>query len=922
MVGNEVVITYKRKRFSSQSDLIHGAKVLKSFTRSPTRVSSRRSCPKGGFETCNEKLKKDSSRCFKCGNFDSDENLLHCGCCSETHHFHCMDTLQESVPQRKWQCPTCHRRNDSKESQHCDVDSRGGIKSKGIEKSEMVPVELHSQKLLLSTKVSEVLPRKTSSSADDSSLKEETDSIQLDCIDENSPISPSLNQSDIKSNPIILNSSSKVKYSSGSSEASTTKLNSDKTNECPKEKCKAPLITFSRRVKRKREGTEKYAEGKPKSEEEQCSPARRGKLIEGSTLISSSKEQSPSAAVLLEQAEVANVANGAGFKSGADGDFGEIKIAGDRPEELPSHSLQDASITSQNPVPPGPATDICYSEGQSNKSMVAAETVLIKNSISIQDTKIGSPVREKSPNDHPCKQPSSVELPAATCVSNAESSKPLFNVAVENLLESLSSSTSSFPIAPLDEETDGRVKELEWLEDLNRVLQDKQKNRGTSSFMEHGIDCELASQSRVFSAAPVKSAVQGTCNQGAFPEYMNQITPELEKSFLTKLRDPSCENQHHEESSSRSCHLTNFLGPSLPLNHRGNVVNDHLHVPSRHFPCHASNENSVFLREKQMLEDGLSGTKMLRERQFSAMDMIRRYSSEWSEEELDFLWIGVRRYGVNNWYAMLRDPKLQFSELRVAEDLAFQWDIEQRKLLHGSPPQPLGFPRADRYGGRGWLHGSEFPMLANETKLSLGDVYHQKRNLFHSSGVGIANQLPKSFLNNLPVGSVFARAAIRHQMPMRTQNKMHDWGSSMPQPGETLIHESSTNNTLPHWLKEVINDSGLKPRGSSLPPVFPSTANYIGLLNDDSQEPSARAKDHRRRGILKRKSVKNVGLRIDPEKNLEQAASDIIISPEKNSVPNFNINITGPSGPSDLVIIDSDASSEETISDDEGRRNS
>ncbi|KAJ7942565.1 Protein CHROMATIN REMODELING 4 [Quillaja saponaria] len=56
----------------------------------------------------------------------------------------------------------------------------------------------------------------------------------------------------------------------------------------------------------------------------------------------------------------------------------------------------------------------------------------------------------------------------------------------------------------------------------------------------------------------------------------------------------------------------------------------------------------------------------------------------WSEDELDALWIGVRRHGRGNWDAMLRDPKLKFSKYKTSEDLSVRWEEEQLKLLYGS----------------------------------------------------------------------------------------------------------------------------------------------------------------------------------------------------------------------------------------------
>ncbi|XP_068653804.1 protein CHROMATIN REMODELING 4-like isoform X2 [Aristolochia californica] len=60
-----------------------------------------------------------------------------------------------------------------------------------------------------------------------------------------------------------------------------------------------------------------------------------------------------------------------------------------------------------------------------------------------------------------------------------------------------------------------------------------------------------------------------------------------------------------------------------------------------------------------------------------------KMEASWSEDELDILWIGVRRHGQGNWDAMLRDPKLKFSKYRTYEELAERWEMEQLKILDG-----------------------------------------------------------------------------------------------------------------------------------------------------------------------------------------------------------------------------------------------
>ncbi|XP_057510712.1 LOW QUALITY PROTEIN: protein CHROMATIN REMODELING 4-like [Actinidia eriantha] len=81
----------------------------------------------------------------------------------------------------------------------------------------------------------------------------------------------------------------------------------------------------------------------------------------------------------------------------------------------------------------------------------------------------------------------------------------------------------------------------------------------------------------------------------------------------------------------------------------------------------------------------------------------------WSEDELDFLWIGVRRHGRGNWDAMLRDPRLSFSKFMTAEDLSARWEEEQLKITDG-PAFPLPKPTRPAKPAKTSL----FPSLSDE----------------------------------------------------------------------------------------------------------------------------------------------------------------------------------------------------------------
>ncbi|KAI4311820.1 hypothetical protein MLD38_036684 [Melastoma candidum] len=109
------------------------------------------------------------------------------------------------------------------------------------------------------------------------------------------------------------------------------------------------------------------------------------------------------------------------------------------------------------------------------------------------------------------------------------------------------------------------------------------------------------------------------------------------------------------------------------------VVNQ---VPST-FPQFPDNHRKVL--ENILLRTG-SGTSYF-SRKKSRVD-------DWSEDELDFLWIGVRRHGRGNWLTVLRDPRLIFSKGRTPEDLASRWEEEQLKIFDG-PSHPL-LPKLNR----------------------------------------------------------------------------------------------------------------------------------------------------------------------------------------------------------------------------------
>nr|KYP50255.1 Chromodomain-helicase-DNA-binding protein 5 [Cajanus cajan] len=158
------------------------------------------------------------------------------------------------------------------------------------------------------------------------------------------------------------------------------------------------------------------------------------------------------------------------------------------------------------------------------------------------------------------------------------------------------------------------------------------------------------------------------------------------------------------------------MPPPLGLGHRPTTFSS--------FP-----ENHRKVLENIMMRTGSGSGNLLKK---------KSKSDGWSEDELDSLWIGVRRHGRGNWDAMLRDPKLKFSKYKTSEDLSVRWEEEQVKVFQG-PPFPAQrsskttkstksahFPISDGMMERA-LQGSKFllpPKFQNhltDMKLGIGD---------------------------------------------------------------------------------------------------------------------------------------------------------------------------------------------------------
>ncbi|CAN4080377.1 unnamed protein product [Withania somnifera] len=180
----------------------------------------------------------------------------------------------------------------------------------------------------------------------------------------------------------------------------------------------------------------------------------------------------------------------------------------------------------------------------------------------------------------------------------------------------------------------------------------------------------------------------------------------------------------------------------------------HMAPSSSSFP-----ENHWKVLENIMLRTGLgSGSGNLHKRR-NKLDI-------WSEDELDCLWIGVRRHGRGNWDAMLRDPKLKFSKYKTPEVLSIQWEEEQLKILDGpalsapKPSQPTKVGKSGLFSGISdgmmarALHGCKLneqllPTHLTDMKLGFGDLPSSFPHLEPPERLGMNN----NHISHLPTPS-------------------------------------------------------------------------------------------------------------------------------------------------------------------------
>ncbi|XP_057767318.1 uncharacterized protein LOC130987705 isoform X2 [Salvia miltiorrhiza] len=278
-----------------------------------------------------------------------------------------------------------------------------------------------------------------------------------------------------------------------------------------------------------------------------------------------------------------------------------------------------------------------------------------------------------------------------------------------------------------------------------------------------------------------------------------------------------------------------------------------------------SDRTQSFARDKMMLDNILTRARAVRGSRSSFLDKFE-YPTTWLDEELDSLWIGVRRHGRGNWDAILGDRRLHFLPWKTSWDLAERWQVEQSRLLSSMPVSLRRYTSPPDFSSESILRHPRPEPQVDEVRLSLG--------------------LPLHFMNNKTKGDV--------QRPV-TNTGVGDESSSSA---------GLTKGSLPHWLRTLAE---IPPGLAGGPHVVPSGCHPgPAWLN----QPGSNSGAAPQQPWLSKRYI-SAQRRPEPQNGGKAPCSGFALVVEDEH----------PAGKQeDLIIIPSDASSEETISDDHSIR--
>ncbi|MFS7962016.1 putative transcription factor MYB family [Helianthus anomalus] len=404
--------------------------------------------------------------------------------------------------------------------------------------------------------------------------------------------------------------------------------------------------------------------------------------------------------------------------------------------------------------------------------------------------------------------PESSGLVDCNLTLESSSNVQLHNNVSENHRESTDSTSRSHSVVL--HEFPSRSRVLELLDDrIGEASLSRAPPRLSSS--SHMLGPDLSSASIGQSQPSKKNFLQ------LFPE--DSILPSKETSVM------------HSASNMKPLHFRSST-PFLPIESRNSANFEDM--SGVQYPS----DSVSLMRHKMMLDNILSKARAVSVKQGIFSDGFD-HSNVWSEEELDFLWIGVRRHGMGSWDAILRDPRLHFSSWRSPRELAERWEEEQSNLLRTKPSfhmKPLKPTKQHN------------PILVDEPQLSLG---------FRG----------RSAVDPFPVNGP----------------------------------KGNLNLNLPHWLREAVSFPPSRPVEQAGVPAVSYTG-HSGLMQWINQPFCG---PNRTMGMIDRR-----GPVLLPTSGATHWAEPLVQAVAARPISKAD----------EVIVINSDASSEETISDDHSVR--
>ncbi|XP_039796181.1 protein CHROMATIN REMODELING 4-like isoform X2 [Panicum virgatum] len=170
----------------------------------------------------------------------------------------------------------------------------------------------------------------------------------------------------------------------------------------------------------------------------------------------------------------------------------------------------------------------------------------------------------------------------------------------------------------------------------------------------------------------------------------------------------------------------------------------------------------------------------------------------WSEDELDTLWIGVRRHGRGNWDAMLRDPKLKFLNNRTSEELASRWILEEQKIIEEPMSTATRRPSSTPFPG---ISDAMMSRALNESNFSKLRMEQPKL---------------QSHLTDIQLGSSDILSRLPHVEAANYMNSGE--GGPSPIPWQDFKHRSGYGGDFPGSAFDKLE----KPDIGLIPPFMPN----------------------------------------------------------------------------------------------------